>query len=103
MSVIDDISRMAIDKNEDGDYGDRDRLRAVRNAIEKQATRLFVIEQVRSDQQRHFWNCSTAHGCGWSSDFPKQSFSKSELVNEIYNLIDRDLFSTIVIRELYIS
>ena len=94
------LSKEAILRNDDGDFQTRDFLREVRNDIERRGAGLFVIEQVRSEGARHFWNCSSEHGCGWNSDRPKQAFSKSELAQEIFQMIDRGFFCPIVVREL---
>src|ERR1700733_2758795 len=94
------LSKEAITRNNDGDFETRDFLREVRNDIERRGSGLFVIEQLRSDNDRHFWNCSSEHGCGWNPHHPKQAFSKSELSREIFQMIDRGLFCPIVIREL---
>lgn len=98
----DKLSSEAIKMNNDGEFGVRNFLRDVRDEIARRGSGLFVIEQVRSDSERFFWNCSTEHGCGWHSGHPKQAFSKSELSREIFEMIDRGFFCAVTIRELII-
>jgi len=98
--VCEKLSDVANEKNDTGEYSERDFLREIRNDIERRASGLFVIQMVRSDGNRHFWTCSTTHGCGWNPDHPKQAFSKSELSREIFQMIDRGRFCPIIIRQL---
>lgn len=58
---------------------------------------LFAIKQKNREL---YWNCSTEHGTGWNPHEPKQSFSKSELSREIFNIIDRGYFVDLEILEL---
>ena len=58
---------------------------------------LFIIKQIG---RAMFWNCSTEHGCGWHSGYPKQAWSKSELTAEIGKMIERDYFQNCEIVEL---
>lgn len=98
--ICDRLSDEAIERNREGDFETRNFLREVRNDIERRGSGLFVIEQSRTDKERVFWNCSTEHGCGWNPGHPKQAFTKSELSREIFRMVDKGLFSTLIIREL---
>ena len=98
--VCERLSKEAIQRNFDGDLETRNFLREVRTDIQSRGSGLFVIEQLRTDTDRAFWECSTEHGCGWSLQKPKQAFSKSQLAREIASMIDRGTFCTVVIREL---
>lgn len=61
--------------------------------------RLFVIRKLGTNQ---FWNNSPEHGCGWSIEHPKQSFSLSELTKEIRLLIEKGWFEDCEILQLSI-
>lgn len=60
-------------------------------------SRLFVIRQLGRDL---YWNCSTEHGCGWHPHYPKQAFSKSELVRELSRMIEAGIFQSVEIIQL---
>lgn len=65
--------------------------------------KLFVIERTASDGKgKLYWACSTEHGAGWHSGYPKQAFSRSELTAEIRRLIDEGWFCDAMIRELHV-
>lgn len=61
------------------------------------AARLFVIRQ---RNRRLYWCCSTEHATGWTPNFPKQAFTKSELSQQIHMLIERGWFTDCEIIEL---
>ena len=65
-------------------------------------TGLYIIEQEKHEPDRLFWNRNIEHGTGWNPHTPKQSFTKSELVKEVFFICDN--FSTdIAIKELRIK
>lgn len=57
-------------------------------------TKLFVI---RKKSQPQFWSRSTEHGCGWTDGFPKQAFSKSEMLKELQVLIDEGYWTDVTV------
>lgn len=60
-------------------------------------SKLYVIKQIGQD---HYWCNSAIHGCGWTLRYPKQAFSRSELLKEISLALDKDYFTSIEIWEL---
>ena len=66
-------------------------------------TRLFVIEREGAGGPA-WWCCSPEHGSGWHDKYPKQAFSKSELVREIARLIEEGWMPSVVrVRELQLG
>ena len=62
--------------------------------------KLYVIRKVDQDQ---YWHCSIEHGAGWHPHYPKQSFSKSELTKQIFSMIEDEVFTDVVILQLYVA
>lgn len=64
---------------------------------------LFVIRSCATsgDGKKQYWSCSPEHGTGWCAT-PKQSFTKSELAKQVFDLIDNGHFQNCEILELHV-
>lgn len=59
--------------------------------------RMFAI---RLRGRQLYWTCSSEHGSGWHPRYPKQAFSKSELAQQIMQMIEHRTFTDCEIVEL---
>lgn len=69
--------------------------------VATERTGLFVIRSCATsgDGKQQYWSCSTEHGTGWCS-VPKQSFTKSELSGQVFDIIEHGHFQDMEIIEL---
>ena len=57
----------------------------------------YIIKKHGTDK---YWSCSIEGGIGWQPKKPKQSFSKSELLKQIYRMGQLEYMPTIEIHKL---
>ncbi len=62
---------------------------------------LYIITR-KSGNETVVFNCSSEHGTGWNPHYPKQAFSKSELITMLRMMLEEGWASGVGIIELQI-